>query len=61
MDKVKKFVYWVTILPPIYNGIKSVIQAIYNAYINTLMEIDTKKQKDEFIQSLIGTKGAKDE
>lgn len=61
MDKIKKFVYWVTILPPIYNGIKSVVQAVYNAYVNTLMEIDAKKQKDEFIQSLIGTKGVKDE
>lgn len=57
MDKFKKVIYWVTILPPIYNGIKSVIQSIYNAYMNTLMEIQEKEMKDEFYQSLISTKG----
>lgn len=59
MDKFKKIIYWVTILPPIYNGVKSVIVAIYNAYMNTLMEIEEQKMKDEFVQSLSNTKGKK--
>lgn len=59
MDKFKKIIYWVTILPPIYNGVKSVFIAIYNAYMNTLMEIEEQKMKDEFVQSLSNTKGKK--
>lgn len=59
MDNFKKIVYWLTILPPIYNGVKSVITAIYNAYMNTLMEIEEKKMKEDFVESLTGKKGAK--
>lgn len=59
MDKIKKIAYWVTILPPIFNGIKAVITAVYNAYMNTLMEIEEKKMKEDFVESLTGMKGKK--
>ena len=43
---VKNFLYWVSILPPVWNAICSVVNFAYKAYMNTLMEIDTKKQEE---------------
>lgn len=47
-NKVKTFLYWVSILPPIYKAIKNVCSYVYRTYMNTLIEIEQKKQEDEF-------------
>lgn len=47
-DKIKKVLYWASILPPILKAIKGVIRFCYESYMNTLMEIEQKKQEDAF-------------
>lgn len=58
---VKNFLYWVSILPPIYKAVCGVINYVYKAYMNTLMEIDTKKQEELFEKSFTYTKGVKND
>ena len=47
-NKVKTFLYWVSILPPIYKAVKGVFEYCYKAYMNTLMEIEQTKMEEEF-------------
>lgn len=47
-NKVKTFLYWVSILPPIWKAICGVVNYVYKAYMNTLMEIEQEKQNEEF-------------
>lgn len=50
-NKVKTVLYWVSILPPVWRAICGVVNYAYKAYMNTLMEIEQKKQNEEFNQT----------
>lgn len=49
--KIKTFLYWVSILPPVLKAVKGVIRYCYESYMNTLMEIEQRKMEEDFDNS----------